>query len=277
VVAYADVGGLGSKQGAPVFYDWVAPNLMPQVLPWLAILALLMLKPNRCASAWWILVPLACVGGVGCLPESVLELLPSFEIEVFLELIGALGFGLAAVWLLSSYLGWKHRMLAFLGTLLVQGVFGTFACLVRQGSEGLGVETLQIGMFLMASVLVIAVALALAGLACRGRYCWLRLSLWLMAALMMVWLLVIGPFFAIALISGGGSVPVLALVGFVGGAVGITFGVILPFLVLSFTNGFYRERLKGLLHLGNVAQPPRIVPPITQPLLRQTASETIAE
>ena len=41
MVAYADLGGLGSKQGAPVVYDWVVPSLMPQVLPWLAILALL--------------------------------------------------------------------------------------------------------------------------------------------------------------------------------------------------------------------------------------------
>jgi hypothetical protein len=260
VVAYADLGGLGAKQGAPVGYDWVMPSLMPQVLPLLAILALLMLKPNRCASAWWILVPLACVGGVACLPEPVLEFLPSSQFEIFLELIGALGFGLAAVWLLSSYLGWKHRMLAFLGTLLVQGVFGTFACLVRQGSEGLGAETLQIGMFLTASVLVIAVALTLTGLVCRGRYGWLRLSLWLMAALVVIWLLVIGPFFVIALISSGGSVPVLALFGFVGAAAGITFGVLLPFLVLSFANEFYRERLKALLHLGRAAMPPVITP-----------------
>jgi hypothetical protein len=262
VVAYADLGGLGAKQGAPVGYDWAMPSLMPQVLPWLAILALLMLKPNRCASAWWILIPLACVGGVACLPEPVLEILPSSQFEIFLELIGALGFGLAAVWLLSSYLAWKHRLLAFLGILLAQGVFGTFAYLVRKGSEGLGAETLQIGVFLAASVLVIAVALALSGLVCRGQYCWLRLSLWLMAALVVVWLLVIGPFFIIALISSGGNVPALALFGIVGGAAGITFGVLLPFLVLSFANGFYRERLMGLLHLGDVAQPPIIASPM---------------
>ena len=36
---------------------------MPQFLPWLAILALLGLKRNRCASAWWIWVPLLCVSG----------------------------------------------------------------------------------------------------------------------------------------------------------------------------------------------------------------------
>ena len=39
---------------------------------------------------------------------------------------------------------------------------------------------------------------------------------------------------------------------------GFSFGVVLPFLVLSFANGFYRERLKGLLHLGAAAPPPMI-------------------
>ena len=33
MVAYADLGGLGAKQGVPVGYDWVQPSLMPQVLP----------------------------------------------------------------------------------------------------------------------------------------------------------------------------------------------------------------------------------------------------
>jgi hypothetical protein len=35
---------------------------------------------------------------------------------------------------------------------------------------------------------------------------------------------------------------------------GVTFGVLLPFLVLSFANGFYRERLKELLRLEDPAQ-----------------------
>jgi len=262
VVAYSDLGGLGLKQGVPVACDWVMPSLMPLVLPWLAILVLLMLKPNRCASAWWIWVPLGCVAGLASAPQPVLDLLPSSQFQIFLELIGALGFGLAAVWLLSSYLGWKHRMLAFLGVLLAQGGFSTLAFLVRQGWEGFGIETVQVGVFVAVSVLVISVALSLAGLVCRGRYGWLRLTLWVAAALAVVWLLVIGPFFVISVVSSSGNVPVLAIFGIVGVTTGITFGVLLPFLVLSFANGFYRERLKGLLHLGGAVSPPVITPPM---------------
>ena len=202
------------------------------------------------------------MAGVASAPQSVLELLPSSQFEMFLELIGALGFGLAAVWLLSSYLGGKHRMLAFLGILLAQGGFSLLAFVARQGGEGVGPETLQVGLFLAVSAVVISVALSLAGLVCRGRYGWLRLSLWLVVALAVVWLLVIGPFFIVAVFSSGGNVPALALFAVVGVPTGLTFGVLLPFLVLSFANGLYRERLQGLLHLGGEASPPVIAPPM---------------
>jgi len=258
VVAYADLGGLGSKQGAPVFYDWKPPSLGPLVLPWVAVLALLMLKPNRCASAWWIWVPLACVGGVTWAPEGVVELLPSGQAEILLELIGAAGFGLAAVWLLSSYVAWKHRVVAAIGILGAQGVFSVLAAAMRLGVTGFDAETFLLGMGVVASVVVMSLGLALAGLACRGRYGWLRLSLWLMAMLGGLWLLVMGPFFVLAMLASGQGAGVLALFPIVLSVTGLTFGVMLPFLVLSFANGFYRERLMGLLHLGCAAPPPII-------------------
>jgi hypothetical protein len=272
VVAYTDLGGLGLKQGAPVFYDWAAPSLIPQVLPWLAILGLLLLKPNRCASAWWVCVPLALVGGVACAPQSVVELLPSSQFEMFLDLISGLGFGLAAVWLLSSYLSWKHRMLAFLGILLAQGGGSLLAFAVRQGWEQVGPQTLELGVFLAVSVLVMSVALSLAGLVCRGRCGWLRLSLWLIAALVVVWLLILGPFFIFSMIFSGGNLPFQVLFAIVAVATGVTFGVMLPFLLLSFANDFYRERLKGLLHLGGAGAPPVITPPV--PVLVEAAAGT---
>ena len=261
MVSYADVGGLGTKQGVPVPYDWVAPSLIPQVLPWLVILVLLMLKPNRCASAWWIWVPLVCVSGLVRAPASALEFLPSAQSGMFLELISALGFGLAAVWLLASYLAWKHRVLVFVGMLMAHGFFSSLAYVIRQSWEGVGVETLGMGVFLAGGVLIMGAGLTLAGLLCRGRYDLVRLSLWLLAALVVLWLLVVGPIFMIAIISSGGNIPVSGLLVFIAAAGGISFGLILPFLVLSFANDFYGERLKGLLHLGGSLAPPVIAPP----------------
>jgi hypothetical protein len=51
IVASSDLGALGSKDGLPVAYDWALPGVAPLLLPWLVILGLLTLKPNRCASA----------------------------------------------------------------------------------------------------------------------------------------------------------------------------------------------------------------------------------
>jgi membrane protein implicated in regulation of membrane protease activity len=100
----------------------------------------------------------------------------------------------------------------------------------------------------------------LAGLACRGRYGPLRLSLWLIAALLVVWVVLIAPFFVIAMIASSGNAPVADLMGAVLCTTGISFGLLLPFLLLSFANPFYRERLKGLLHLGRESLPPVIAP-----------------
>jgi hypothetical protein len=107
-----------------------------------------------------------------------------------------------------------------------------------------------------------SVALSLAGLVCRGRCGWLRLSLWLIAALVVVWLLILGPFFIFSMIFSGGNLPLQVLFAIVAVATGVTFGVMLPFLLLSFANDFYRERLKGLLHLGGAGAPPVITPSV---------------
>ena len=262
MVAYADLGGLGSKQGAPEYYDWAAASAMPQLLPWLAILGLLLLKPNRRASAWWIWVPLGCLAVVASAPQPILAFLPSSDFELFLEMSCARAFGLAGVWLLSSYLGWKHRMLAFVGFLVALGAISLLTFVCRQGWEDVSPQTLQVGLFLGVSVLVISIAVTLAGLVCRKRYgCW-RVGLWLMAALVLVWLLVLAPIFAITMMASHSGPPVWVIFAVTGVATGITFGTLLPFLVLSFASGFYRERLKDLLHLGGATAPPVITPPM---------------
>ena len=71
-----------------------------------------------------------------------------------------------------------------------------------------------------------------------------------------------GPPFILSRVASGIDPDLVMLLSAVLSATGMTFGAMLPFLILSFVNGFYRERLKGLLHLGDVAQPPRIAPPM---------------
>ena len=234
---------------------------MPLLLPWLAILVLLVLKTNRCAQAWWIWLPLGCLVLLGSMMQSSSDLLPSPILGLFLEVVIALAFGLAAVWLLSAYLGRKHRFLTFLGLLFALAGFSVLSFVVRQGSDVLERETLQSGFLLAACVVVISVAVSLAGLLCRRRYRPVRFSLWLIASLLVVWLMIVTPFFVVALVANGGGIPVMALVASVLTMAGINLVLLVPFLILSFTSPFFRERLKCLLHMeGGI--PPQLSPPL---------------
>jgi len=232
------------------------------MIPWLAVLLLLLLKPNRCAQAWWIWIPLACAAGLGAAFQSELSFVPSSQREFFGGTVSAIGFGLAAVWLTAGYLGWKHRALAWVGALLALGSLGLVSFGIGQLTEGIGPETLAGTVLLAVGAVVISLALTLAGWACRGRYGPLRLCLWLSAALLLVWLLVIGPFFVVAKILSPVNVPLLALIAAVLSVTAISFGLLLPFLILSFANAFYRARLKDLLHLGRETAPPVLAPPM---------------
>jgi hypothetical protein len=251
IVASSDLGMLGSRDGAPITCEWV-PGIAPLLLPWLVILGLLALKPNRRAAAWLIWLPLGCVVGFTLAPLPILPEGASF----FLDVVAALAVGLAAVWLTTSYLRQQHRLLTFLGVLLALTGFSVMAAVAKQGASLLAVESLQIGIVLAAGILASAAALSLGGLICRGRYRPARLCLWLLVSLAFIWLLIAAPLFLIAVIALGESIswneffiPVLGI------AAG-NFALLLPFLILSSANPFYRERLKALLHVRPEAPPP---------------------
>ena len=262
----ADLGGLGAKEGAPVSYQWTPPSLIPSFLPWLAVLLLLLVKSNRCGQTWWIWVPLGCVAVIEQLSRSAFEFLSSGGADIFLEMAGSLAFGVAAVWLLAPQLARSHRLLTFLCIVPTLGIFSLFSFLMKQDWGG-GDTALALAMLvpLAIGVFVVAVAILLAGLACRGRYRPLGLYLWIFLSLLALWLVILTPFFAFAMIVSGGQLPwqeffvvvlVLTAAGFV---------TLFPFLVLSSANSLFRERLKLLLHLGRETPPP-VLPPKMAPL-----------
>lgn len=88
----------------------------------------------------------------------------------------------------------------------------------------------------------------LAGRSCRGRFGRLRLSLWWFVWTTTGWL----AFFVVMSVTAGhGPWLQMALAWLM--VSGVTFGVLLPFLVLSLANGFYLGRLMELLHLEDPA------------------------
>lgn len=244
-------------------------GLVSPALPWLAILALLALKPNRGWSAWWIWVPLAgLAAGWQCLGTALLNPgsgLDRNALNLFIDLPVALALGLAALWLLASYLGRFRRALAFLGSLLVLGGFSVFSFAATAGWEvgsdsimslmdprhcadtsSTGELALPLFIPLGLFALVVATAMSLSGLACRGRYrpwwlcCWLLLFLpavWIAASLLLhAWCRMASPDCATIL---AWTAPVITAVLFV---------TLLAFQILSSASPFFRERFILLLH-----------------------------
>ena len=251
ITASSDLGGLGSRNGSPTVYDWAIPGVTPVLLPWLIALGLLALKPNRCATAWLIWLPLGCVFALTAVPPTSLPGRTNFLLDVTV----ALAIGLSALWLLSGYFPRHHRFITFLSTLVVLASSAALAVVLRQGMSLLTVESLQISVTLAVGVLASAMALSLAGLVCRKGYRPLALYLWVCLSVAAGWLVIITPFFVFALVSSGGRVswsqfflPIIAV------AAG-HYALLLPFLILSSASPFFRERLKTLLHMVPEAPP----------------------
>ena len=245
---------------------------MPQLLPWLAILALLALKPNRGWSAWWICLPVTglAVGfhwlqlvSQGAPNEMIREAL-----GMLLEVPIALAFGLAALWLLAPYVVRGNRFCSFLGILAALVCFMVFSFAARVG-WGLGMEqvaslldprhcaaTAYAGVtalpFIIPLVLPapgVAAAMVLCGLVCRGRHRPFRLCVWLFVSLLAVWVAVSALVYGLWGIASPGSMEYGLFLGIGLLMVAVTFATLLPFLILALVSPFFRERLKALLHV----------------------------
>jgi hypothetical protein len=255
IVASSSLGGLGAKDGPPVEYNWVMPSIAPQLLPWLAVLGLLALKPNRRPAAWLIWLPLGCVLLLTFAPP-ILPAGTDFASDIAI----ALATGLAAVWLLSSHLRQWHRLLVFFYVLFVMAGFSALAIISMRGWDLLSSNTLAAGIVLGVGVLATSLALSLDGLICRSRYRPLGLYLWMLIPLVGLWLAIATPFFVIALVTSGGRIPWGDFFAPVLTVAMVNFATLLPFLILSSASPFFRDRLKALLHVQPEA-PPRLNTP----------------
>lgn len=263
MAAYADLGGLGIKQGPSVAFFWPMPNLVPLLLPWLAVLVLLALPSNRNPRAWWIWAPLIGLTLLGAGLQPPILLTDNEVLSVSVQVASAAGFGLTVLWLLGAALARRGRAVGIALAALAFAAVSLLAFLVGPVSESLGdLSRLEPAVFLYVALgwtvggVVFAGALNLTGWSCRRRFNRVRVSLWLPLWLWLMWLAAGGLVNGVMRIVSGERfdwsgllvAPVaLALASFV---------TLLPFLILSFTNAFYRERLRQLLRLPAVVIPP---------------------
>jgi len=264
VAAYADLGGLGAKQGPAATFDWRLPNVLPLLLPWLAVLALLALPSNRQGRAWLICVPLAalalCSAGL-CEAADAAE---NEGLGYCGQVAGAAAFGLAAIWLLGTVLARRRRALAMTFMTLAFAGVSLLALVVNPAWDELWelirqepALPLYLLIFWIVGGLTYAGALSLTGWMCRRRFSGLRVWLRLLFSLWVMWLLAAGLLVGVVMLGSGGgfewpgflmAATILSLVG---------YGLSLPFLILSFTSAFYRQRLRDLLRLPvEIASPP---------------------
>jgi hypothetical protein len=247
MVASADLGGLGAPLSSPVVFHWTPPSLMPMLVPWLVILALLLVGSNRTAAAWWIWAPLIAAHAMTWGMQSTLLFIPSQPRDLFCQGAGALAFGFAALWLLASSLTGQSRFLSFVANFLTLVIVSDFTFLLGQSWEG-NLETDVAPVLLpICGAAGPALALLLTGLVVR-RQRRLAVAVWLMVWLLVLWTGVGLAFFEYVTLTSAGEVPWWILPQFVGITGGLTYLILLPFLLLSYASPLFASRLRTLLH-----------------------------
>ena len=262
MIAYADLGGLGAREGTPVKHTWEPPppapprifavvemgtKILATVL--LLLLPLFLFRPNRTAAAWWIWVPVV----IALLVTGPLAAQMINADDSILQAVYAFLVGLAAVWLLMPYLASGFRILMFLKTVPVLAGFSLLAfvpTLLGRSPGWLDFRSVLAGMLAFAG-LAATLAFVLSGLSVRRRFGRVRIVLWLVLWLVLAWIAIAAPF---ALFSLLGSRPDLGefLIAILVVS-GIMLALIIPFLLLAFFQPFYRSRFAAWLNLPQPA------------------------
>jgi hypothetical protein len=221
------------------------------------LLPLFLFRPNRCSPAWWIWLALGSALGVA-LAVGFLFLDGAKDL---VQAFCSLGVGLAATWLLSPYLVSRSRPGVALKTLPVLAGFSVLAflpTLLGQRADFFDFRT-AFAVGLTTAGLVLTLALVLTGRTLRHRFGPVRLVLWAAVWLCLVWNIAVGPL--VLLITAQGHVDWGEY--FVGMLIlsGMSLGLLLPLLLLSIFQPFYRGRLLAFLNLPPGPPAPQGPPP----------------
>jgi hypothetical protein len=219
----------------------------------LLFLALVLVKANRTGRAWLILIPVLIVMLVWSLFKKAVPI-PSSQMGPFDQLIVSLAIGISIVFLLGHKIGNRHRLATFLLAMLIMVLVCTAGLVSFGGLTSQNGAIFAIMSLIMAAVMLLAFVMS--GFKCRKQYGPVRFMLWL--AIWTIGCMIVAMFLycAIAMIAMGMPVPLLeilmqlTLVGLMVG--GILYAVVLPFMILVFKSGFFRERFFACLRLRSM-------------------------
>ena len=249
VIASHDIGALAPQNGNPVIFNWSVFINLIQLLPWVLMLSLFLLKDNRRWQAWMILIPVIIVYAGFILAR---RMIPLMNVEAT-QIIGWLILGVTVLMLLSNKLRAHSRLVVFflsLGIMFVVGAVNALSSSYMSFSE-LGVFSL-INYGIVTFIMLGGMSLArfLNRILGRKRSTLKHFIFSLPVVLLLVSIVILWIFYTVWIFSGvdlywGMGILMDSLV--YGTILGIIlYYILFPFLIMTFYNSVYRTRLQAV-------------------------------
>jgi hypothetical protein len=165
------------------------------------------------------------------------------------QAVGCFLVGLAAMWLLMPFLESRYRIVAFFKALVVLAGFSLLAFVPTLLADTRGWIDLRpyLAALLALASLAATLALTFSGFSVRRRFGRIRFLVSLAVWTVLAWLVIAAPFAVFNLLGGRpewGEFVIAVLV-----ISGILLALLLPLLLLSFFQSFYRARFAAWLNL----------------------------
>jgi hypothetical protein len=244
IVVSADIGEFGPTDGKPVTYHFSLLYHAQYIIPWLIfLLVFVSLNENRTAQAAWILAPIALLAIVY---STVMSILPmdsggTVQLNVMFTIM-VLGFSM--VWLLAERIGSRNRLVTFLlANLIYFGFLG-----VNLLSGGFGKDIINISYLAAISIMAVIFAFIAAALIPQKPFNTARFIIYIGAALFGVLLIIfsitLSILYQIQNLPANTWVADSLIVSFFSSL--IYYTGLLPFLILLFSNTFWRRRFEAV-------------------------------
>jgi len=252
LVASRYIGQAGPSQGKPIAYTRSFMWALLRVVPWLALFAILLAAPNRNRNAWKVLIPVAVLYPVFLAIEWMAISMTDPQVVMLSDPVRFLILGLAILWAASHYLKPMrpaYALLTALATFAATGAIGMYAYGYLPPSDQAWV---CIAFYGIGATSVLA-ACAISSHLTRKTHVTHSLVPWLLLVPAFLLPCAIIP---IAVAASGAGIPnagefIMIFAGFVAVGAGIgavLYVLLLPFVILTFRNRFYRNRMSALLH-----------------------------
>jgi hypothetical protein len=216
----------------------------------LPVVIAFLLRENRTRAALLILLPMLLVWGAWRGFAAAVGI-PDEAMTLFSAIVISLLCGFGTVWLLAERIGNRHRFTAF----LLAGVT-MLLCMALMAAE---IQTpryrMQLALLAVMCVLILLGGFVFAGVLSRKKFGPVRFSVWLGLGLLLTSFLVLGSVTAVQVYRYfelrllwiiGVQILIITLVFFL---------LMLPFLVLFFVNGFWRQRFAAIMKMPTPNSP----------------------